>query len=65
MNKSNQSLRTLGWLSVGIGSMLLGFVLWGTWSDAQPIGDKMTDIIIAICAIGSGIMLLMKARKQS
>ncbi len=65
MKQSNQSLRTLGRLSVGIGLMLLIFALWGTWSDAKPIRDEMANIIIAICAIGSGIAVLLKARKQS
>lgn len=64
MNKSNQSLLTLGRLSVGVGLMLLVFALWGTWSDAKQIADEMANIIIAISAIGSGLALIMKENKQ-
>jgi len=63
MKQSQKTLRTLGRYSILIGVLLLGFGLWEGFIDKE-LRDAMPNIIIAICVIGSGIVVLGQANKQ-
>jgi len=65
MKQSKQTNRTLGWLCLVVGGLLLGFVLWKNFSGTNLLRDDMPSIIIALCAIVTGISILFQGYRRN